>query len=94
MKSKKERMFSVELQSRRSLKSISLTNGSSDSVLLEGNIGDLVQARFAEGVILEVVGKNGVLRLDLGEDEILRTAENFKAGTSKNVTEREVTENE
>jgi hypothetical protein len=34
-----------------------------------------VQATFAEGIILEVVGKDGVLRIDLGEDEIKKTTE-------------------
>ncbi|MGD0645865.1 MAG: hypothetical protein ABSA75_13245 [Candidatus Bathyarchaeia archaeon] len=80
METKKERVFSVELESKRNLKNVTLTNGSSDSVLVEGNIGELVQARFAEGVILEVVGKNGVLRIDLREDEILGT-------TQKNLAE-------
>jgi len=71
----KERGFSVELKSKRNLKNITLTNGSSDSVLVEGTIGELVQAMFKEGVILEVVGKNGVLRVDLGEDDIKKTSE-------------------
>ena len=71
METKKERVFSVELKSKQNLKSITLTNGASDSVLVEGNIGELVQARFTEGIILEVVGKNGVLRIDLCEEEIL-----------------------
>jgi hypothetical protein len=70
-----ERVFSVELKSKRNLKNVTLTNGSSDSVLVEGTIGKLVQATFAEGVILEVVGKKGVLRIDLGEDEIKKTTE-------------------
>jgi hypothetical protein len=71
----KERVFSVELKSKRNLKNVTLTNGSSDSVLVEGTIGELVRATFAEGIILEVVGKNGVLRIDLGEDEIKKTTE-------------------
>ncbi len=71
----KERVFSVELKSKRNLKNVTLTNGSADSVLVEGTIGELVQATFAEGVILEVVGKNGTLRVDLGEDEIKKTPE-------------------
>jgi hypothetical protein len=74
METKKERVFSVELKSKQNLKSITVTNGTSDGVFLEGNIGELVQARFAEGIILEVVGKNGVLRVDLCEEEILKTA--------------------
>jgi len=66
----KERVFSVELKSKRNLKNVTLTNGSGDSVLVEGTLGELVQATFAEGIILEVVGKNGILRIDLREDEI------------------------
>ena len=73
-KNDKERVFSVELKSKNSLKNVTLVNGSNDSVLIEGTIGELVQATFAEGVVLEVVGKNGVLRLDLGEDDIKRTS--------------------
>jgi len=69
----KDRVFSVELTSKRALKNITLANGSSDSVLVEGTIGELVHATFAEDVILEIVGKNGVLRIDLGEDEIRKT---------------------
>jgi len=71
----KERVFSVELKSKRSLKNVTLTNGSSDSVLVEGTIGELVQATFAEDIILEDIGKNGILRIDLGEDEIKKTTE-------------------
>ncbi len=69
----KERVFSVELNSKRNLKNVTLTNGSSDSVLLEGTIGEFVQATFAEGIILEVIGKSGTLRVDLGENEIKKT---------------------
>ena len=74
-KSDKERVFSIELKSKNSLKNVTLVNGSSDSVLIEGTIGELVQAGFAEGVVLEVVGRNGVLRLDLGVDDIRKTSE-------------------
>jgi len=71
----KERVFSVELKSKRNLKNVTLTNGSNDSVLVEGTIGELVQATFEEGIILEIVGKNGVLRIDLREDEIKKATE-------------------
>jgi hypothetical protein len=66
----KMRFFSVELKSKSDLKNVALTNSSSDSVLLEGTIGELIQAKFAEGIILEVIGNDGVLRVDLGEEEI------------------------
>jgi len=84
----KERVFSVELTSKRDLKNITLANGSSDSVLVEGTIGELVHATFAEGIILEVVGKNGVLRIDLKEDEIKRTSS--VRGESEATSRREV----
>jgi hypothetical protein len=68
------RFFSVELKSKSDLKNVALTNGSSDSVLLEGTIGELLQAKFAKGIILEAVGKDGVLRVDLGGGEIKKTS--------------------
>jgi hypothetical protein len=66
----KERVFSIELKSKRNLKNLTLTNGGSDTVLLEGTLGGFVQAMFTEGMILEVLGENGVLRVDLKADEI------------------------
>lgn len=65
-----ERFFSVELKSKISLKNVTIANGSSDSVLLEGTIGKLVQAAFVEDVILEVVGEKGVLRINLEQKEL------------------------
>jgi len=79
----KERVFSVELKSKRNLKNVTLTNGSSDSVLVEGTIGELVQARFAESIILEVVGKKGILRIDLREDEIQKTTNQTRTEVKK-----------
>ncbi len=80
---RKERVFSVELKSKRNLKNVTLTNGSRDSVLVEGTIGELVQASFAEGIILQVVGKKGVLRIDLGEDEITKVTGQNQAEVKK-----------
>ena len=82
MRRKKERVFSVELQSKKHLKSVSLTNGAADRVLLEGNIGELLQATFKEGVILEVIGKNGILRVDLEEVEISKLTEKTSEAAS------------
>jgi hypothetical protein len=66
----KERCWSIELKSKASLKNVTLSNGSRDSVLVEGTLGELVRATFVEGIILEVAGKKGTLRINLGEDEI------------------------
>ena len=70
MENKKERVFSVELKSKKHVKNVTLTNGSTDAALIEGTLGELVQATFKEGLILEVIGTKGVLRIDLGENEI------------------------
>jgi hypothetical protein len=68
-----ERFFSVELKSKADLKNVTLANGSRDSVLIEGTIGELVQATFAEGVILEIAGKKGTLRINLKKEELSST---------------------
>jgi hypothetical protein len=65
-----ERFFSVELKSKAHLKNVTLTNGSKDSALIEGTLGELVQATFAEDVILEVVGTKGIFRMNVSQDEI------------------------
>jgi hypothetical protein len=75
MQNSRERVFSIELRSRKNLKNVTLTNGSRDAVLVEGVLGELVEAAFKEGVILEVIGKNGILRIDLAENEISKSPE-------------------
>jgi hypothetical protein len=65
-----KRFFSVELKSKADLKNVTLANGSHDSVLVEGTIGELVQAMFVEDAILEIVGKKGTLRINLKAEEL------------------------
>jgi hypothetical protein len=65
---KEERMFSIELRSRECVKNLSLDGR--EKALIEGSIGSLISARFLDGLVLEVVGSDGELRLDLGADEL------------------------
>ncbi len=65
-----ERSFSIELNSKISLKNISLCNGLHENVVFEGTLGELEHAGFAEFSILEIVGKKGILRVDLSRNEI------------------------
>ena len=58
----KERFFSVELKSKTNLKSVTAPNGGLENVLIEGTIGNLSQATFVDGVVLEVPWDKGVLR--------------------------------
>jgi hypothetical protein len=70
---KTKRFFSIELHSKHQIKNMILTNnGQKESTLIEGTIGSFVEAIFTEGIILEVTGTEGVLRLDLQEQEIKR----------------------
>ena len=70
MENETERFFSVELKSKADLKNVTWSNGSHDSVLVEGTLGELVQAMFVEDEILEVIGKKGTLRINLKEKEL------------------------
>jgi hypothetical protein len=65
---KDERMFSIELISKGDVKNISLDGD--EKVLIEGSIGSLIHARFLDDIVLEVIGTNGELRVDLGVDEL------------------------
>ncbi|MEJ2242834.1 MAG: hypothetical protein P8Y18_11960 [Candidatus Bathyarchaeota archaeon] len=76
----KERSFSIELDSKKYLNFLSLTNKDFEGFLVEGTIGELVHATFEENIILEVVGKTGVLRIDLGSKELARSSQSSVAG--------------
>jgi len=75
----KERSFSVELKSKVNVKNITLTNDSLENALIEGTIGELEHARFVDDMVLEVMGKKGVLRIDICENEIKRKAKGANA---------------
>ena len=80
----KERSFSIELKSKANLKNVTITNGAHDSVLIEGTIGELLQATFAEGIILEIVGKRGTLRINLKEKELRKEPQSAITSESLN----------
>jgi hypothetical protein len=41
-------------------------------VLFEGSLGELDDLSMIEGAVLEVKGSNGILRIDLNQDELTR----------------------
>ena len=65
-----EHTFSVEMKSRKHVKHVSMSNESHDRVLFEGSLGELEELAMVEGAVLEVRGVNGVLRIDLSEEEL------------------------
>jgi len=73
-KSKKddEHMFSIELKSKEHVKRVALPNENGGNVLIEGFLGKLQDLNFTEGIMLEIQGTNGTLRMDLSEKELER----------------------
>jgi hypothetical protein len=67
---KDERMFSIELRSKEEVKNVFLDGD--EKVLIEGSIGSFIRAQFLEGLVLEVIGSNGELRIDLAIRDLER----------------------
>ena len=62
--------FSIEMKSKSHVRHISMSDESHDRVLFEGYLGSLKELSLIEGTVLEVRGENGVLRIDLSEEEL------------------------
>ncbi len=69
----KEMFFSIELESKTSLKSLSLTNDDNNNALVEGTLGNLVNASFIEDEILEIIGEKGIFRINLMRIELIHS---------------------
>ena len=70
-----EHTFSVEMKSKAYIKNISISNESHDRVLFEGSLGELTKISLAEGDVLEIIGVNGTLRVDLSEEQLSEVLE-------------------
>ena len=64
--------FSVELNDRERVKRFFILNDSGNRVLFEGVLGELKEISLVEGLMLEVRGSNGILRMDMTEEELRR----------------------
>ena len=69
-KTTKECTFSIELKSKEKLKTVKVANGNHQGVLIEGSIGQLQSTGFIEDIVLEVIGKEGIFRIDLSPQQI------------------------
>jgi len=74
----KERSFSVELKPKVNLRHLAFNNDSRENALIEGSIGELEHAEFVEDMVLEILGRKGVLRIDISENEIKRKGAGMK----------------
>jgi hypothetical protein len=67
-KEKDQRTFIIELKSKGDMKSASLDEN--EKVYIEGSLGSFKRAQFLEGLVLEVIGSNGELRVDLAMNDL------------------------
>jgi hypothetical protein len=70
---KTEHTFSVEMKSKKYVKSISISDEAQDRVLFEGNLGELVELTLVEGDVLEFVCVNGILRVTVAEEQLRKS---------------------
>ncbi len=68
---KREHSFSIEMGSKGNLSHVSVTD-ESEGVLIKGKLGELVDISLEEEVMLEIIGKQGILRIDLTKEELER----------------------
>jgi hypothetical protein len=65
-----EHSFSIELKSERCVRRISFLDEENSTVFFEGFLGELKNVVMVEDVMLEIEGKNGVLKLDITKEEM------------------------
>ena len=65
-----EHAFSIEMKSKRHVKSISISDEAHNRVLFEGILGKLLELSLVEGDILEFIGSNGILRIAVTEEQL------------------------
>jgi hypothetical protein len=68
-----DHVFTVEIWSKKHVKSISISDEAPDRVLFEGNLGALLELSLVEGDVFEVIGANGVLRISLTREQLQET---------------------
>ncbi len=57
--------FSIEIKSRKHIKTLNLSNGHPDAVLIEGDLGPVIEVSMFEDRVLIVKGRHGTIRVEL-----------------------------
>jgi len=65
-----EHSFSIEMRSKDSVKTLSFMEKENGNVFFEGFLGKLKNISMVEDVMLEIEGKNGIIKLDITSQEI------------------------
>ena len=69
-RSKKKGFFSVEIESKKHLTKVSISDKPRERVLIEGFLGEFSEIEMIENALIQFKGANGVLRIDLCNDEL------------------------
>jgi len=65
-----EHSFSIEMKSKEAVRTLSFLEKEKGSVFFEGFLGKLKTISMVENVMLEIEGKNGVIKLDITSQEL------------------------
>lgn len=63
--------FSVVMYSNEHIRNLYYKDMSKE-VLLEGSLGMLTSVNFIEDLMLEIRGENGVIRIDMSKDNVVK----------------------
>ena len=69
-KKAEEHSFSIEMKSENCVRRMSFLDKENGHVFLEGFLGKLKNIIIVEDVMLEIEGKNGVIKLDITRQEL------------------------
>ena len=75
--------FSVEMNSSKHLKQMHISRSPADHLLLEGDLGELEKLAMIEEAVLVVEGSNGVIRIDLSQNELKTLFSNERSKEEK-----------
>jgi len=62
--------FSVEMNSEHCVRRMSFLDKENGQVFFEGFLGELKNVATVEGLMLEITGENGILRVDISQEEM------------------------
>ena len=74
-----EHSFSIEMKSEQCVRRMSFLDKENGTVFFEGFLGELRNVAMVEDVMLEIEGENGVLKLDITQQEIEKCLAQKKA---------------
>ena len=82
-KKSEEHSFSIEMRSEQGVKRMSFLDNENGHIFFEGFLGKLKKINVVENVMLEIEGKNGVLKLDITRKEIEKGLSSDKTGNKQ-----------